>query len=63
MTERQRRNDSGEIERQESLPFSGRDYEGNIGACPRRWIDGARANFNGNGLNQSTPIRLEDLME
>ena len=56
MIERQRRNDSGEIERQERLPLSGRDDEGDVDAFPRRWIDGVRANFKGNGLNQSTPI-------
>ena len=43
MVERQRRNDSGEIERQEGLPFRGRDDEWDVDAFPRRWIDGGRA--------------------
>ena len=63
MTERQRRNDGGEIERQECVPLSGRNDEGNVCAVPRGWINGAGANFKGNRLNQSTPIRLKDLME
>lgn len=47
MVERQCRNDSGEIERQEGLPFSGRDDEGDVDAFPRCWIDGVRADFKG----------------
>jgi hypothetical protein len=54
VVERQRRNDSGEIERQEGLPFRGGDDEGDVDAFPRRWIDGVRADFKGDGLNQAT---------